>query len=339
MQFVADVDLSTKNTLAVPSRCDWFCAPENSNDIFEAIRWAKEHKQKINILGGGSNLLLAEKVSGLVIQPKIKGIDILSEEDGDVLIQVGAGEIWEDLVNWAEQNSLSGIENLTLIPGTVGAAPIQNIGAYGCELKDVFERLTAINLESGATDNFDRDRCQFAYRESVFKRELDRKYVITHVVIRLSRSPKLNLSYPALAKVFTDRDISQIEPKEVLSAVRQIRQSKLPDPSVIPNAGSFFKNPVISQSRYEQLKAKYPLIPSYTQPNQQVKIPAGWLIEQAGWRGKHLNGVKIHSQQALVLTNPEGCSVDVIFTVAKQIQSDVHDLFSVYLDIEPRHIS
>ncbi|WNO11262.1 UDP-N-acetylmuramate dehydrogenase [Teredinibacter sp. KSP-S5-2] len=339
MQFVADVDLTTKNTLAVPSRCDWFCAPENMDDIFEAIGWAKKRAQKINILGGGSNLLLAEKISGLVIQPKIKGIDILAEEYGDVLIRVGAGEIWEDLVNWAEQNSLSGIENLTLIPGTVGAAPIQNIGAYGCELKDVFEQLTAINLESGAVDIFDREGCRFAYRESIFKRELDQKYIITHVVLRLSRSPKLNLSYPALANAFVDRDISQIGSKEVLSAIRQIRQTKLPDPKVIPNAGSFFQNPVISQLQYEQLKAEYPLMPCYHQPNRQVKIPAGWLIEQAGWRGRQKNGIKIHERQALVLTNPEGCSVDVIYSVARQIQSDVQGLFSIHLDIEPRYIS
>jgi UDP-N-acetylmuramate dehydrogenase len=249
---------------------------------------------------------------------------------------VAAGENWQELVEYCLANDFFGLENLSLIPGSVGAAPIQNIGAYGVEVKEVIVELTALDIRSGLTVIFTNESCQFGYRDSIFKQSLKDQYVITTVTFRLPKHPCLNLSYPALRHALGDRVLADISPQQVSDAVIRIRQAKLPDPVSIPNAGSFFKNPVISQSQFEQIKAVNPAIISYPAGADQVKLAAAWLIDQAGWRGKEVGGAVVHVEQALVLTNPLKASGQAVLDLAGLISRSVFDRFGVMLEIEPR---
>jgi UDP-N-acetylmuramate dehydrogenase len=251
-------------------------------------------------------------------------------------LKVAAGENWHELVEYSLDNGFYGLENLSLIPGSVGAAPIQNIGAYGVELKDVFAELSALNIQSGLMVTFTNESCQFGYRDSIFKQSLKDQYIITSVTFKLRKVPELNLEYPALRAALIDIPEGEITVEQVSAAVIAIRQSKLPDPVQIPNVGSFFKNPIIPVSQFEHLKSSYPTIVSYPIDAQRVKLAAGWLIDQAGWRGREVNGVKVHRDQALVLTNPGKLEGKLILQLADSVVASVQEKFGVVLEMEPR---
>jgi UDP-N-acetylmuramate dehydrogenase len=286
----------------------------------------------IYLLGGGSNLLLIQAhYDWLFLKNEIKGIKIVSDTEGGVLVEIGGGEVWHDLVLWAIEHNLGGIENLSLIPGTVGAAPIQNIGAYGVELKNVFEKLEAIHLQTLDNQIFTKENCQFGYRDSVFKTQLKSQFFITKIWLKLQRLPhQLNSSYGDIQKILADKNITAPTIRDISNAVIQIRQSKLPNPKEIGNAGSFFKNPEIPTVQFERLKKDFPYIVGYSSVNG-TKVAAGWLIEQCGWKGKRLGAVGVHDKQALVLVNYGGGKGLAIKQLANDIQISVKEKFGIDL--------
>ena len=330
-----NVSLQSYNTLAIPAMAKSMLQVENTEQLQAAIQFAKAEEMKLLVLGEGSNTVLAADIDALVLINRIKGKTVLTETQDDVTLQIGAGENWHQLVQWALQQRWYGLENLALIPGTVGAAPIQNIGAYGVELESVFVSLTCIDIESGETREFDKAQCQFAYRDSVFKHELRDKVIITSVTLQLQKQARNNLSYPALKQYFSDINVTEPLPNHVFEVVCKIRSSKLPDPKHIPNAGSFFKNPVVSKQQYDGLKQRYPDIVAFEMADG-MKLAAGWLIEKAGWKAKSINDVATHDQQALVLVNPKHQSGEQVISFAKQLQMAVNEMFAIELEIEPR---
>ncbi len=334
--YLPHFNLQKHNTLAVPAIADWFVSVTSDQELREALARARSDAMPYLILGGGSNLVLRDNFPGLVIHLQTKGKALVQETDDHVWLQVAAGENWQGLVEYSLAQGFYGLENMSLIPGSVGAAPIQNIGAYGVELKDVFAELTALEVASGILVTFTADSCQFGYRESVFKQSLKDKYVITSVTFKLSKSPKLVLDYPALRQALGNLAESEISPLQVSEAVIAIRQAKLPDPLVIPNVGSFFKNPVVSQAQLDSLRQAYPDLVSFPLSEAQAKLAAGWLIDRAGWRGAEFAGAKVHEYQALVLTNPQQLSGAAVLNLAKAIQADVLKKFGVELEMEPR---
>jgi UDP-N-acetylmuramate dehydrogenase len=285
----------------------------------------------MKILGGGSNILLSADVKTLLVKNNFKGIEVVKEAGDDILVKAAGGENWHELVIWCIARNYCGIENLSLIPGTVGAAPIQNIGAYGVELKDVFYELEAVDLKNGAIRTFNSEDCKFGYRDSVFKQELKGNYFISSVTLKLSLSTHFKIAYGDLKTVLGDNTLSL---KAVSDAVIKIRTSKLPNPAEIGNAGSFFKNPVIPVHQFRTLLEKYPELPSYPAPSSDmVKIPAGWLIEKAGWKGYQKGNIGVHEKQALVLVNYGGGKGSEIYQLALDIKADVFEKFGV--EIEP----
>ena len=334
--FLPKFSLQKFNTLAVPATADFYVSVTNHDEIKEALAFSREHGLAILLLGGGSNIVFENDFRGLVIHLKLRGIQLIQETDDHVWINFAAGENWHQAVGYCLDNGYYGLENLSLIPGSVGAAPIQNIGAYGVEVKDLITELSTIEIASGIEVSFVNESCQFAYRDSIFKQAFKDQYIITSVTFRLSKNAQVNLTYPALIDYFSGEDQARITPEDVSQAVINIRQSKLPDPDVIPNAGSFFKNPIVTKDHYQLLMNQYPHIPAYTYSENQMKLAAAWLIDQAGWKGKALNGVAVHNQQALVLTNPEKMNGCAILNLAKAIQDSVKKQFDVELEIEPR---
>ncbi|MBX0289234.1 UDP-N-acetylmuramate dehydrogenase [Hymenobacter sp. HSC-4F20] len=286
------------------------------------------------VLGGGSNLLFTQDFDGVVLKNEIRGLDIISQDEDTALVRAGAGESWHGLVQYTLDQELSGIENLSLIPGTVGAAPLQNIGAYGSELKDTFEQLEALEISTGQVRTFSASECGFGYRESVFKGPLKNQYIVTGVVLRLHRQARPNVSYGAIKTTLEDMGIGgEPTPRQVSEAVMHIRRSKLPDPTQIGNAGSFFKNPEISQLKYDELKAHYPELPGYPVPGG-VKVPAAWLIEQCGWKGQRRGAHGVHDKQALVLVNHGGAQGQDIRELAHDIIASVREKFGIELHPE-----
>jgi UDP-N-acetylmuramate dehydrogenase len=286
------------------------------------------------ILGGGSNVLFTKDFEGIVIKISLPGIDIVKDCIDTVLIEAGAGVEWHRLVLYSIDNRLSGIENLSLIPGTVGAAPIQNIGAYGVELKDVFHSLKAMNTSTGDIKVFYKEDCQFGYRSSIFKRELKNKYVIVSVTLSLSKKNIVNTAYGSIRSELDRLGIKEASPGDISRVVCEIRTSKLPDTAVYGNAGSFFKNPLISLEKYTELKELYPSIAAYKADNSSMKIAAGWLIEQSGWRGKQLGKAASYEKQALVLVNKGNAVPGEIIALAKNIKNAVFDKFGIMLEEE-----
>ena len=322
------------NTFGIDVSARYFVEISNEEELKNALVDERYKGQPILILGGGSNVLFTQDFPGLVILISIKGIEIKDSDDVNVLIQFGAGENWHQSVLYAIENGYGGIENLSLIPGTVGAAPMQNIGAYGVEIKDVFVSLEAINRETFEIKSFTLEDCNFGYRQSIFKNILKDQYIITRVTLRLSKQHELNTSYGAIGEMLTEAGISDPTTKDVSDAVIKIRQSKLPDPKVIGNAGSFFKNPTISSIDYEGLKAEFPEIPGYELPENQVKVPAAWLIQFCGWKGKRMGEIGVHENQALVLVNHGGGNGTEIRQLALEIQKSVADRFGIELEME-----
>jgi UDP-N-acetylmuramate dehydrogenase len=286
------------------------------------------------ILGGGSNILFTKNFDGFVIKNNIKGIEKIGEDERSVFVRVGAGENWHEFVMWCIAHDLAGLENLSLIPGNVGASPMQNIGAYGVEIKDVFEELTAVEVASGEEVRFKNKDCEFGYRESIFKRKYREKFCITSVVYRLNKNAVLNTSYGAIEQQLETAGIKNPTIRSVSDAVIAIRSSKLPSPNKIGNAGSFFKNPEVNGELYEAIKQKFPNVVAYPLENKNYKLAAGWLIEQAGWKGKRFGDAGVHTQQALVLVNYANASGDEIYSLSQQIMDAVYEKFNVLLERE-----
>jgi UDP-N-acetylmuramate dehydrogenase len=305
----------------------------SENDIYDVI---ENNLQPVHILGGGSNILLTKDISGYVLKNEIKGISVIEEDEYSALVEVGAGESWHQFVLWTLSHQLGGLENLSLIPGTVGAAPIQNIGAYGVEQKSSFHSLYCIHLKTGERKTYFKKACQFGYRDSIFKNELKGQVFITKVQYLLQKkNHKLSYEYGDIHAVLADKNIKTPGITDISDAVITIRQKKLPDPKNIGNAGSFFKNPVIDVSLFEKIKEHHPNLPFYhTETEGKIKIPAGWLIEQAGFKGMERNGIGVHKNQALVLVHYEGGSGEALLQLAHEIQQKVFSIFGIQIEPE-----
>ncbi len=287
------------------------------------------------VLGGGSNLLLTRDFDGLVLHMSNSGMQVSSEDESSVRVTVQAGENWHGFVQWTLAHDLPGLENLSLIPGSVGASPIQNIGAYGAELSEYFHSLKAFDFQTGEILLLSRSDCRFAYRDSIFKHELRDRAVILEVTFALPKRWQPNLRYAELATELQARGVSEPTAKDISDAVIAIRRSKLPDPAKIGNAGSFFKNPIVSREQYDQLFSKYPQLVSYPQEDGSVKLAAGWLIDQCGWKGRSMGKAGVHDRQALVLVNLGGSTGLQLLELASRIQADVRARFDVSLEPEP----
>lgn len=331
----ANVSLQNLNTFGLSANADYFVEVASEKELQAILKDPWAQAQSKFVLGGGSNMLLADDIHALVIQNSIKGMQVLRAIDEEVLLAVGAGHIWHDLVLYTLEKDWGGLENLSLIPGRVGAAPIQNIGAYGVELKDVFVQLRAIELATGELRVFEADECDFGYRESIFKHELKGQYIITEVVFRLQRAPHvLNTGYGAIQAELDKLNKQSYTIQDVSKAVIEIRQSKLPDPAKIGNSGSFFKNPAIPNAQFEALKEKHPTIPGYVVDAETTKVAAGWLIEQAGWKGYRKGEFGVHHAQALVLVNYGGAKGADIYALSQEILEDVEAKYGIKLERE-----
>jgi UDP-N-acetylmuramate dehydrogenase len=328
-------DLSALNTFKIKAAARHFVTVKSRADVLELLDNAVFTREKRLFLGGGSNILFTGDFNGLVIQNALKGIDVVSENDDSVLLKVGSGENWHAFVMHCVANNLGGVENLSLIPGTVGAAPMQNIGAYGVEVKEVITEVEAIELATGETTTFLNEACRFGYRESIFKHEAKDKYFISSVTLTLTkRNHRFNTSYGAIQDTLKQLGYDELSVKAISDAVIQIRRSKLPDPAVIGNAGSFFKNPSVTSDQYDSIKANYPAVPGFRNDDGSVKIPAGWLIEQCGWKGKTIGNIGVHQHQALVLVNYGGGEGSKLWALAMDIQKSVQEKFNIKLHPE-----
>ncbi|MBF9254638.1 UDP-N-acetylmuramate dehydrogenase [Pontibacter sp. 172403-2] len=334
MKLQSGISLKPYNTFGIDVKARFFARFDSMAKLQQLLQMPEVKHLPMLILGGGSNLLFTGDFDGVVLQNNIKGIEVLREEEVYTYVKAGGGEVWHEFVQFALAQNLGGVENLSLIPGTVGAAPLQNIGAYGVELKDVFYELEAVHLPSGEIHTFDNAACSFGYRESIFKNDLKGQYIVTSVTFRLHRQHQLNTSYGAIKTTLDEMQVQEPTIQDVSAAVCHIRQSKLPDPKQIGNAGSFFKNPEIPVMQYENLKAQFPDIPSYPVTPTTVKVPAGWLIEQCGWKGKVIGNYGVHKNQALVLVNYGGASGDKIRQLALDIIQSVKDKFGIQLHPE-----
>lgn len=315
------IDVNAKRVISITS-------------VYELQQLVKTEKD-LFLLSGGSNMLLTSNINKLVVHLNIKGISIDREQGNNVHLTVNAGENWHDFVLWCINQNYGGIENLSLIPGNVGTCPIQNIGAYGVEVKDVITKVEAVEIATGKLAIFSNTDCNFGYRNSIFKNEVKGKYIITSVSFELTKNQhQLNTSYGAIETELTNKNIKNPTIKDVSDAVISIRKSKLPDPKEIGNSGSFFKNPVISKEHFEKLQEQHANIPSYPVSENEVKVPAGWLIEQSGFKGKRFGNYGVHEKQALVLVNYGGASGKEIYQLAQKIQATIKENFGIDLEIE-----
>lgn len=326
-----NISLKPYNTFAIEAKAKYFTDVFSISQLKNALQFAKENNFQFKIISGGSNVLFVEQEYEFIIHILIGGIEKTFESEYEIHYKVGAGVKWHTFVKYCVNKGLGGIENLSLIPGSVGASPMQNIGAYGVEIKDVFKSLTALEISTGQLKIFSLNDCKFGYRESVFKNELKNKFIIIDVTYKLLKNPNFNISYGALSGLLEKKELSV---STISDAVISIRQSKLPDPSVIGNAGSFFKNPEVSNERFNKLKEKYPEIPSYNLENGNVKIPAGWLIETCGWKGFRKNDAGCHKHQALVLVNYGSATGNEILDLSDEIVSSVKQKFGIELQKE-----
>jgi len=335
MAIKKDFSLKNFNTFGIDIKAKYFFEASNQQSLLDILSLPEYANEKKLFLGQGSNILFTKNFDGLVIKINLIGIEKISETEQDILIKVGAGNIWHDFVLYCIEKSYGGLENLSLIPGTVGASPIQNIGAYGVELKDVFHSLEAIEIKTGNKKVFDKIDCEFGYRNSVFKNKLKNQYIITSVTFKLNKNNTINTSYGDIQKKLAEKTKDSYSIKDVSEAVCEIRKSKLPNPKEIGNAGSFFKNPEIDIAIFEKIKLKYPEITSYklSDPNK-VKVPAGWLIEKCGWKGKTFDNYGVHKNQALVLVNYGGADGNKIKKLSEEIKKSVFEFFEIELETE-----
>jgi UDP-N-acetylmuramate dehydrogenase len=324
--------LKTLNTFGIDAIAkQYFCFSEE-HELIEFLSSLTKNPQPLFILGGGSNVLFTKDFEETIIHPQNKGVSIVEENEENVLVQVGAGEEWDDFVAWAVGHFYYGVENLSLIPGNVGAAPIQNIGAYGVEVCQVIEKVKTIDIERGNEKWFQNQDCNFGYRSSIFKTELRGKFIITEVFFRLQKQGELNTSYGNIKAELAK--YPEINLKTLRQAVIGIRRSKLPDPEIIGNAGSFFKNPVVAANKARKLLEKYPTMPNYSADDEMIKLAAGWLIEQCGWKGKRIGNAGVHERQALVLVNHGNATGTEIADLSEKIKDSVNAKFGVELETE-----
>jgi len=324
-----NISLKHYNTFGIQANAKRFVSVNSVKELLEIITLEKD----IFLLGGGSNMLLTSDIEKLVLHLNLKGIIVNDTEKDIVYVTAEAGEDWNEFVLWCVSQNYGGLENLSLIPGNVGTSPIQNIGAYGVEIKDTFHQLEALEIKTGKTKIFNNKECQFGYRNSIFKNELKGKYIITNVTFKLTKkNHSTNISYGVIKSLLTDIENPSI--KEISNAVISIRESKLPDPKKIGNSGSFFKNPVITKTVLKKIQLNYPDIPHYIINENEIKIPAGWLVEQCGFKGKRFGDAGVHEKQALVLVNYNNATGKEIYELAKKIQSTIKDEFNILLEIE-----
>lgn len=331
-----NVSLKPYNTFDIDVEADLFAEIDNQKDIKEAIK--QKGDSPLLILGGGSNILFTQDFPGMVLKINLKGMDMIRETKDEVFVKVMAGESWHDFVLYSLENNWGGVENLSLIPGSVGACPIQNIGAYGVEAKDTIEAVDVVDIQTGQEMLFSNKDCEFGYRNSYFKNEGKGKYVITAVTFVLQKNPQPNLEYKALQNYFDKRLKDNwgepITIQEVSDAVISIRHSKLPDPKLYGNAGSFFKNPIVERLKLQPLIYKYKDVPFFNVDEKHVKIPAGWLVEKAGWKGLRHGDVGVHKDQALVIINYDKATGKKVWGFALKIQQDVEYKFGIKLEPE-----
>lgn len=334
LQVQAQVSLKPFNSFGIDVRARLFAEAHNDSDVREALAYAAGHQLPLLVIGGGSNLLLTQDIDALVLRMASQGIRVVQDDGIQVVVEAEAGEAWHPFVLWTLAQGFSGLENLSLIPGTVGAAPMQNIGAYGVEIKDVFAGLTALDRQTGELRDFSLAECNFAYRDSLFKHETGR-WLILRVRFALSRAVHLKLEYGPVQQRLTEQGITQATPSDVSRAICSIRSEKLPDPAVLGNAGSFFKNPLVSQALAAELQLQYPDLVAYPQADGQMKLAAGWLIDKAGWKGFRDGDAGVHRLQALVLVNYGAATGQDIAGLALRIQQDIEKRFQVVLEMEP----
>lgn len=335
MEVKDSVDLFPYNTFRIHARASSLVTTRTVAEARQVFKSDLFRKQPHLILGGGSNILLTGNFDGVVVKNEITGVSTVREDDLTILLKVGSGENWHSFVTFCVERDLGGIENLSLIPGTVGAAPMQNIGAYGVEIREVIHNVEAIEIKSGITRVFNNEECAFGYRESIFKQALKNQYFISSITLSLTKkNHRFNISYGAIGEVLKQRNIQELSIRAISDAVIDIRSRKLPNPEVIGNAGSFFKNPSVDSRHFDALKKKYPAIPFFPGENGLIKIPAAWLIEQCGWKGKTLGNIGVHKHQALVLVNYGEGEGRKIWELAMDIQSSVREKFDILLHPE-----
>ncbi|HZJ40658.1 MAG TPA: UDP-N-acetylmuramate dehydrogenase [Candidatus Saccharimonadales bacterium] len=326
--------LGQYTTIKVGALADYFAILKNKAELLEALEFSKKNKQPITILGGGSNILFSQRIKGLVLKNEIKGINILEKGAERVLVEGLSGEAWSKFVSFTVDHKFYGLENLFLIYGTVGAAPVQNIGAYGVEFKDSFHHLKAIDLKTGHEKIFSAADCQFAYRDSVFKNKFKGRYFIYSVVVSLALTPSFQLAYGSIKEKLAEKGIKKITISDIVNVISEIRNSKLPNPYILPNSGSFFKNPEITKVKFKKLQQQYPEIPSFSGQGNKIKIPAGWLIEQVGLKGKKFGPVRMYEKQALILVNEGGASPKQVLSLVAKVKAAVKKKFDLDLSEE-----
>ncbi len=333
MEIQHNFSLKNYNTFGIEAKAKQFVAVHTVAELKTILEETKTEEKFI--LGGGSNMLLTKDIEALVIHIDLKGKKIIQEDDDFVWVESQAGENWHEFVLWTIEQNFGGLENMSLIPGNVGTTPVQNIGAYGTEIKDTFVSCEALNKENQETKTFDKEECCFGYRESIFKNEAKDQYVITSVVFKLTkRNHKINTSYGDIATELSKKGIEEPTLKDVSNAVIAIRQSKLPDPKELGNSGSFFKNPILLKSDFEKIQLQFPEMKYYDISETEVKVPAGWLIEQAGFKGKRFGNAGIHKNQALVLVNYGNATGQEILAISKDIQATIFEIFGIHIEAE-----
>jgi UDP-N-acetylmuramate dehydrogenase len=328
--------MQKRNTLRFESSARAFVNVSSEEELRGALDWARNNKAHVIPLGQGSNVVLAGDLNALVIHQEMQGREVLDEDDRAVVIRISAGENWHSLVQWSLSQGYYGLENLALIPGTVGAAPIQNIGAYGVELSSFVRSVQAFSVSQSEQFKLSASECGFAYRDSVFKRELQDECVVTSVDFVLSKEPDVQCAYPTLRAYLNQQNISKPTPMDIFNSVVAIRSSRLPDPATCPNAGSFFKNPVLDNEQFQDVLKLAPSIPHYPQANGTIKVAAAWLIEQCGWKGARVESVGVHREHALVLVNYDCDDGKRLLGLADEIKQSVFDFCGLQLEIEPR---
>ncbi len=335
MQFLENHSLLPFNTFHIEAKAKLFTRLSTENEIEELLLSSEFNQSNKRLwLGGGSNILFTDDFDGLVIKNEIKGIEVIHETSDEIIVKFGSGNDWHQMVLHCLENQWYGIENLSLIPGTIGAAPIQNIGAYGVELKDVFHELSCVHVSNGEEEIITKEKCEFGYRNSIFKNSLKNKVFIQSVTLKLSKIPRINISYRPLAEQFKNRKPEDISPSEVSDAVINIRKSKLPDPDEIGNGGSFFKNPIVDKALSNEISRQYPHVHLYENENGTIKIPAAFLIQECQWKGKRFGDAGVHTYQPLVLVNYKNAKGSEIVNLAEKIQISVFEKFHIKLEPE-----
>lgn len=324
--------LKNHNTFGIDVSAAQYFEATSYDEVKEALEIIAEMEMKPLVLGGGSNMLFISSFEGAILHPAIKGIEIVSEDDSNVILRVGAGVEWDSLVDYTVGKGYGGLENLSLIPGNVGASPIQNIGAYGVEVKDCITQVEGLYISNQKAFSLSNEECEFGYRDSIFKNDLKGKTVVTHVLFKLSKAPQLITHYGNLETEL--ENLGGVSLPNVRQAVINVRNSKLPDPKVLGNAGSFFKNPMVDISLVEDLQKEYDKVPYYPVNGDYVKLPAGWLIEQCGWKGKRIGNVGVHKDQALVIVNYGGAAGKEVIGLAQKVRESVMEKFKISLEME-----